>query len=147
MPYLVDTNVLLRLTSPKDQFHAPAVSATARLRERGEILFTSSQNLVEAWNAATRPADKNGFGFTPERANRLLTILERGFPRLYESSDSYAYWRTLVVRFGVSGVQAHDARLVALMLVHGLTHILTFNTSDFERYAGLSVAAVSPRDV
>ncbi len=28
----------------------------------------------------------------------------------------------------------HDARLTAAMLVHGLTHILTFNISDFARY-------------
>lgn len=32
-------------------------------------------------------------------------------------------WRRLVVNYGVSGVQVHDARLVATMLVHDVTHI------------------------
>ncbi|MEI6442036.1 MAG: hypothetical protein WCO29_02610 [Nostocales cyanobacterium ELA583] len=33
------------------------------------------------------------------------------------------------------GVNVHDARLVAVILAHGLTHILTFNISDFKRYS------------
>jgi hypothetical protein len=39
----------------------------------------------------------------------------------------------------------HDARLVAVMRVHSLTHILTFNTTDFIRYPAITV--VHPRDV
>jgi len=37
----------------------------------------------------------------------------------------YTKWRRLVVSFGVSGIQVHDARIVATMIVHGVTHILT----------------------
>jgi hypothetical protein len=33
-------------------------------------------------------------------------------------------------------------RLVAAMLVHGITHILTFNTKDFARYS--EIIAVNP---
>jgi predicted nucleic acid-binding protein len=51
------------------------------------------------------------------------------------------------VQFGVSGVAVHDARLVATMLVHNVTHILTFNTSDFARYASEGVVAVDPNSV
>lgn len=40
------------------------------------------------------------------------------------------------------GVNVHDARLVAAMLVHGLTDILTFNTKDFARYS--EITAVHP---
>jgi hypothetical protein len=46
---------------------------------------------------------------------------------------------------GVSGVQVHDARLAAVMRVHGLTHILTLNAADFARYPG--IIAVHPQDV
>jgi hypothetical protein len=31
------------------------------------------------------------------------------------------------------------------MRVHGVTHLLTFNTQDFARYSGIT--AVHPRDV
>ncbi|MCG6133823.1 MAG: hypothetical protein MET45_04030 [Nostoc sp. LLA-1] len=40
-------------------------------------------------------------------------------------------------------VNVHDARLVAVMCVHGLTHILTFNISDFTRYSN-EIIAVHP---
>ena len=56
-------------------------------------------------------------------------------------------WRRLVVTFGVSGVQVHDARLVAAMKVNGVTHILTFNTSDFKRYGSEGIVAVDPAAV
>lgn len=38
----------------------------------------------------------------------------------------------------VSGKNAHDARLVAAMLAHGLTHLLTFNDADFQRFTGIT---------
>ena len=50
----------------------------------------------------------------------------------------------LVIDYRVSGVQVHDARLVAAMLAHGVTHILTFNTADFARYAPEGIVAVAP---
>jgi predicted nucleic acid-binding protein len=31
------------------------------------------------------------------------------------------------------GVQVHDARIVAVMNVHGVTHLLTLNGGDFSR--------------
>jgi hypothetical protein len=33
----------------------------------------------------------------------------------------------------------HDARLVAAMHVHGVTHLLTLNVRDFARYPGITV--------
>jgi predicted nucleic acid-binding protein len=48
------------------------------------------------------------------------------------------------VDYGVSGVQVYDARLAAAMIVHNVTHILTFNTSDFARYAPEGIVAVDP---
>jgi predicted nucleic acid-binding protein len=51
----------------------------------------------------------------------------------------------LLITHGVSGVQVHDARLVAAMHVYGVKHILTFNGKDFARYT--DVEAVHPRIV
>ncbi len=50
----------------------------------------------------------------------------------------YDCWRELVAKYGIQGKQAHDARLVAAMQRHGITHLLTFNTSDFSRYPGIT---------
>jgi len=54
-------------------------------------------------------------------------------------------WKDLVIRYAVSGTKAYDARLVAAMKVHRIAEILTFNTTDFTRYSGISVR--SPHDV
>jgi predicted nucleic acid-binding protein len=142
--YLVDTNVLLRLADRAHPLHPAARAAVRKLRGAGHTLRATSQNFVEFWNAATRPASKNGFGLTPVGADQRLRLVERVFPRLPDDPGIYPEWRRLVLSFGVSGVQVHDARLVAAMRVYGTTHILTWNTADFARYAPLGIVAVDP---
>jgi predicted nucleic acid-binding protein len=39
----------------------------------------------------------------------------------------------------------HDARIVAAMLSHRVTHLLTFNTADFKRYT--EITTINPREV
>ena len=56
---------------------------------------------------------------------------------LIESTDVYTEWKRLVVAHGVTGVQAHNARLVAAMKVYGINRILTVNTQDFGRYENI----------
>ena len=51
------------------------------------------------------------------------------------------------MRFGVSGVKVHDARLVALMLANDILQILTFNAADFQRYQVLGIRAIDPGEV
>jgi predicted nucleic acid-binding protein len=92
---------------------------------------------VEFWNVATRPLDRNGFGLDHARTNLEIQRLEGLFELAADSAAIYPEWRNLVRTIGVSGVQVHDARLAAVMRVHGLTHILTFNPSDFSRYPGV----------
>lgn len=69
------------------------------------------------------------------------------FPKLPEQPAVYAEWRKLVAQFSVSGLQVHDARLVATMLVHSINHILTVNTDDFTRYTSIGIMAVHPTQV
>lgn len=147
MAFLVDTNVLLRLAVVADPLHSVARDAVETLISRNTELLTSSQNLIETSNVATRPRDHNGLGQTVEQTSRLVQALEQAFPRLADSNEVYHQWRKLVVRFGVSGVQVHDARLVALMVVHRLDNVLTFNARDFKRYAEVGIRATNPHDV
>ncbi len=144
---LVDTNVLLRFSDRTDPRHTIARIAARKLRADGHHLKTTPQNFTEFWNAATRPQERNGFGMRPEDADRLLCIAERIFPLLPDSPAIYPEWRRLVVSFGVSGVKVHDARLVASMIVYDVKHILTFNTSDFSRYASEGIVSVDPMTI
>lgn len=124
---------------------ADALNALGVLRQRGEDYYLTSQNLIEFWRTCTRPIDRNGLGMTIAQAEAELTRLENLFPILPDTPEIYPEWRRLVVTYNVMGVNVHDARLVAAMLVHGLTHILTFNTSDFARYS--EITAVHPTAV
>ena len=64
---------------------------------------------------------------------------------LPDSLAVHEEWRKLLVTYGVSGVQVHDARLAAAMRVHDVKRILTFNERDFARYR--DIVPVHPRAV
>jgi len=64
---------------------------------------------------------------------------------LLESEAAYLEWRRIVTEYRVSGVQVHDARLAALMYASHVSHVLTLNPRDFDRYPGLT--AVHPQDL
>ena len=147
MVYLTDTNVILGVAHPTDPRYSVAQAAVRKLEIDGHQLRVTLQNFAEFWNVSTRPTDRNGFGRTPFEINLILQHLERLFPLLPDSPDMYSNWRRLVVKYRVSGVQVHDARLVAAMIVHDVTHILTFNTQDFTRYAPDGIIAIDPATV
>ncbi len=145
MSFLIDTNILLRSADPTHSMHADAVTATNILLAQGGDVCIIPQNLIEFWNVYTRPADKNGLGHTPGDAAAEVNRLKGLFLLLPDTLAIYSEWERLVLSYGVRGVNVHDARLVAAMLVHGLTHILTFNIKDFARYA--EVTAVHPMEM
>jgi predicted nucleic acid-binding protein len=139
VPHLPDSNVFLRLAKRGDQEHALITSAIGRLIEEGADLCYTPQNVVEFWNVFTRPKEKNGFGMTVAEADRETSLIETQFTVLPDNEMIHWEWRRLVVSYGVSGVQVDDARLVAVMRVHGITHLLTFNQADFVRYRDITV--------
>ena len=118
--------------------HAEAWRAIRNLQQREELVL-AAQNVVELWVVATRPVELNGLGMTPARAAKYLTRVVNPLPMLVESPEIHKEWRRLVIQYGVSGKKAHDTRLVAAMLVQGIQTIVTFNGSDFVRYAGIRV--------
>jgi predicted nucleic acid-binding protein len=142
--YLIDTNVLLRFADRSHQLHPIVRDAVRQLRRDGHQLQIASQNCIEFWNVATRPIEKNGFGLPTVEAEQMLRLIEQLFPLLTDASTTYAAWRRLVLTFNISGVQVHDARLVATMIANNVSHILTFNTTDFVRYTPAGILAVNP---
>lgn len=143
MDVLADSGILLRLLEPTDPLHATIVPAIKLMHARGDRIVISPQNAAEFWNVCTRPASaRGGYGLNIAETDRRLTILESIFAVLTEPPIVYRVWRRLVLMHGVRGKQVHDARLVALMQVHGITHILTLNGSDFSRYN--SIVPIDP---
>ncbi|MBV9469100.1 MAG: type II toxin-antitoxin system VapC family toxin [Abitibacteriaceae bacterium] len=146
MAYLLDTNILIRLVYRADPHHLMVRAALYQLKQRGEIGYYTSQNLVEFWNVCTRPTTaRGGVGLSLRETDAAARLIERLFVLLPDSPAIHTEWRRLVVAHSVSGVQVHDARLVAAMNVHGITQILTLNDSDFTRYQ--NIITVHPQKV
>ena len=145
MSTLVDTNVLLRQFEPAHDHHRAAVAATSRLIEGGEPLHIAAQSITEFWSVATRPAAQNGLGFGVASAASAAAEIERTFEVLLsDEAIVYQHWKRLIVERRVTGRRVFDARLVAVMLAHGVARLLTFNGADF---AGLGVMVIDPHAV
>jgi predicted nucleic acid-binding protein len=142
---LVDTNILLRMSRRSDPEHKIVHAALAHLGGQGTTLYYTPQNIAELWNAMTRPVVRNGLGLSVKEADIVVQVIESGMRLLPDSDAVYREWRRIVVQYGVSGVQVHDARLAAAMYVHHVDYILTLNITDFGRFKGLT--ALHPNDV
>jgi len=143
--WLVDTNVLLRSVQPTDPMHADAAQSVSILRSRRVELQITTQNLIEFWAVCTRPVANNGLGLTIVQAEAEVISLREVFAFLPDIPEILTEWERIVTRYQVIGKQAHDAHLVAAMLAHGLTHLLTFNHRDFKRFTEITV--VTPQNI
>ena len=146
MRYLLDTGILLRLVNRQSAMHAQIREAVRLLKVQGHETVSTYQNRAEFWNVCTRPETaRGGMGLTLDETRRRLRTIERITNLLPDNPDAYFRWRELVTAHDIQGVQVHDAKLVALMSVHGLTHLLTLNARDFTRYG--HITAVAPEQV
>jgi predicted nucleic acid-binding protein len=136
---LVDTNVLLRLLQPHHRQYPMALAAVAELRNRLAELCIAPQNLVEFWVVATRPVVNNGLGMSPLAIAGEVRALNGMFRLLEGKAGVSGVWETLAGKYFVSGKQAHDTHLVAVMQIHGVKDILTFNIDHFSRFAEINV--------
>lgn len=135
-------NVMLRVVTDNDQ-SVVAKSAVDYLSKNGFTLVIVPQCIYEFYVVATRPLANNGLGLTPGVMpvfmESILTLAEL----LPDTSDIYKHWQELVFTHSISGKPSHDARLVAAMKTHGITHLLTFNMTDFSRFSN-EITVVDP---
>jgi predicted nucleic acid-binding protein len=143
--WLLDTNILLRMSKSDDAYHRTISGALRILVAQHARLCFTSQVLGEFWNASTRPREQNGFGLSAAETDRIASVIERDFEFLPDNRDVHDRWRRLLVTHDGKGVQVHDARLAASMYVHGITELLTANVRDFQRFKGLR--AIHPAEV
>ena len=125
--------------------HADATRAIGELLARGEILFIIPQNIIEYWAVATRLVEANGLGMSVDETVAEVKGLQSIFQILPDNAEIFSEWKRLVSTHEVKGREMHDARIVAAMLSHRVTHLLTFNTADFKRYT--EITTINPREV
>jgi len=129
----VDTNVLVYASEPTSAFWAAASAALLRLEAAGDTLCISRQIVREYIAVVTRP--QAGMPPLPPAsaaasARRLLEI----YAVLEDTAIATARLLELLETVSTAGRQVHDANIVATMLAHGVTRLLTFNTADFRRF-------------
>jgi predicted nucleic acid-binding protein len=139
MPVLIDSNVLLRSLHPGHPHYAAAGNSVTTLRLRNETLCIAPQTLIEFWAVASRPRDDNGLGLPTARVATELLSLRRLFRLLPSTPEVLEAWQRIVVTHEILGKQTHDAHLVAIMQVHSVQSVLTFNVSHFTRFPNITV--------
>ncbi len=145
MRFLLDTGILLRLIDESDPPHNLVESAVGKLGNQGFEVFITTQNIAEFWNVATRPKANNGLELPPAEVAHLFTSsIEPLVAVLPERELFHSEFRRLLVHYNVVGKQVHDARLVAMMLSWQVTHILTLNERNFQRFGPEGITVVSP---
>jgi len=143
---LVDTNIPLRIAQIGHPHRQIALDALQLLtKSEGEHFAIAPQSLYEMYVVCSRPISNNGFGMSPQQACAEIISARGLFEILPESAEVYPTWEGLIAKHAVQGKQAHDVRLVALMIQHRVPRILTFNDIDFRRFT--EVGTLSPFDV
>ena len=145
MRYALDTNVLARSIESDHPQNAESLAAITALLQRAHEVYVLPQNLIEFWVISTRPKKDNGLGLSPAEAEAYLAKFESLFLLPADHKAVYGTWRRLVTEHEVSGKNAHDARIAAALMVHKITHLVTFNTSDFKRFT--EITALPPSKV
>jgi hypothetical protein len=85
-----------------------------------------------------RPVEVNGWP-AETVVEAVLGLIPR-FPMLEESPALFSGWLRIVEENGIVGKQVHDAWLVALMRVHRVSRLMTYNAGDFRPY-GIEIVA------
>lgn len=139
---MLDANVLIAASDHDRPEHHQALQLLSHWPARGVSLCTSGQVLREYLSVATRPASRNGLGIplghavANARAFRSRTTIlddtDRVTERLLE----------LLASIACTGKQVHDANVVATMLAHKVSAIVTMNLKHFARFDAV-VTAIS----
>jgi predicted nucleic acid-binding protein len=145
MNILVDANILVRLANAGDPQQLLAADSTDKLEQADNDLCIVPQNIYEFWSVATRPIANNGLGLSVAEVQSEVARFKKLFVFLDDKPALFATWENLVNLHAIVGKNAHDTRLVAAMIVHGITHLLTFNKQDFQRFTNITV--ITPMEV
>jgi predicted nucleic acid-binding protein len=99
-------------------------------------LTVSTQILREYLATATR-LSAQGVSFPKADILANLQLFQSRFKVVEDNVQVFLNLLDLVQNHNFAGKQVHDGNIVATMQFYGLTHLLTHNVSDFNRFAGI----------
>jgi len=130
--WFVDTNVLIYATNAQSPWNQQATAVLNEARQRGVNFVISPQILREYLVSATRAAPSPLLSSAEALEN--VELFQKEFRIVSDTPDVAANLVTLVRQYGVLGKQVHDTNIVAVMLTHGVSRLLTHNVADFARF-------------
>jgi predicted nucleic acid-binding protein len=138
----IDTNILVYSTRLSSSFHARATRALTKAAAAEPRLALSRQVLREYLAVVTRPAGES----EPLAMADALADITR-FAGIFDILEDGPAVGTRLVELcrtvAIGGRQVHDANIVATMLAHGETRLLTADRNDFHRFEPL-IEVVEP---
>jgi predicted nucleic acid-binding protein len=134
--WFIDANILVFAANASSPWHTAATTRLRIAREQGISLAVNSQVIREFIAAASRPAS-NGPSPPIEPIIENARRIRSSFAVLDEFTATIDRLMELLIAVPTYGKQVHDANIVATMLTHGVTTLLTHNTADFVRFASL----------
>ena len=144
-PLMVDANVLVFSCLPASPRHEAAVAALTAAEMSGAAICVSPQILRELLVQLTRRGPRSpGDPVAPAAAAGFVADLRPRLRLLPETEAVVDRLDGLLRTVGAEGESIHDANIVAAMLAHGVTRLLTHNVKDFDRYADAGLITISP---
>ncbi len=130
----IDTNVLVYATLAYSPLQQEAQQAIQTQVQVGATLWISRQIIREYLATLTRPQT---FSLPVPIATLIkeITSFESQFQIAEDGPRVAERLLSLLTRLPTGGKQIYDANIVATMMIHGVTQILTHNTRDFNRYS------------
>jgi predicted nucleic acid-binding protein len=132
----LDTNVLVYAASLRAPLHQRAVEELRKRYASKQDLWISRQVLREYLATLTRAQTYSN----PKPLRELSGDVRYFQSRFLVANEGPAVTEKLldlIEQTETGGKQIHDANIVATMLVHGVSELLTNNPGDFARYSGV----------
>ena len=135
-PIFLDTNILVYANVASAPLHADAQARLQQLWDAGHPLWVSRQVLREYLAVLTRPQ-----AFSQPQPATIVAERVHFFVNHFQVADENSVVTenllTLLTSLEIKGKQVHDTNIVATMQAYGVTHLLTHNVADFQRFAHL----------
>lgn len=129
----IDTNILVYASNIDSLWHSIATTAFEQIIKQNIQPCISTQVLREYFAVATRGTNP------PPRSTVIneITALRNSCIVLPDSLRISNKLFEIVAKVGVGGRQIHDANIVATMQIYRISHLLTHNVQDFNRFHDL----------
>ncbi|WP_145034587.1 type II toxin-antitoxin system VapC family toxin [Caulifigura coniformis] len=145
---MIDTNVLARFADQDSVQHGEAVDSLRQLQAAGHLPVFNPQIKREFLDVAERPKGtgpgRNGLGLSNQQTCELIAQFQDVFGYLADVPAVDEQFDRLHGKYG-GGKSVHDLNIVASMLAHGVTSLLTFNDKHFRHLEAEGISVQTPQ--